>query len=238
MINKLYFGQYSHKDTIVHKIDPRLKLIYVFALSVFIFTLNKYLGILFFTLFVLLIAIASKISMKKLLQSLRPFYLMFVFLLVMYLIFSRNQLNQGIVVIWRFLMLLIMSYVLTYTTTTSDLVAAIEKLMKPLKIFNIKPRNIAVMISITIRFIPAMLLQFERLRESMLARLANFRNLRHIKLIMLSALEKMFKSASNLSDAMQSRLYNENAESHKIMRLSSNDYISLLIIAVFILVIY
>ena len=156
----------------------------------------------------------------------------------MYLLFSRNQLLLGTIYLWRFLMLIIISLLLTYTTTVSDLITAIEKLSKPLKIFNIKPRNIAVMISVAIRFIPVMFISLEKTREAMLSRLVNFRKIKYLKLLVLLLLEKMLKSASNLSDALHSRLYNENAKSSKIMKLEKNDYISIVVIIIFVLIIY
>ena len=148
-------------------------------------------------------------------------------LLLMYAIFSSNRIEEGIIVLWRFLLLILISFVLTYTTPLSNLTAAIEKLSKPLKIFGVKPRNIAIMISIAIRFFPVMFVCLERLREAMLARLADFRKLRSIKILVIALLENMFASASTLSDAMMARLYNENAESSRVMILKKNDYISL-----------
>jgi energy-coupling factor transport system permease protein len=130
------------------------------------------------------------------------------------------------------------SMLLTYTTTIQNLIIAIEKLSKPLKVFSIKPRNIAVMISVAVRFIPVMFIHFERAREAMLSRIANFRRTKNIKLLVTIVLEKMLKSASNLSDAMYSRLYNENVVDRKMMKLKKYDYLSFIVIAILILLIY
>ena len=240
MIRKLLFGQYKYKNSLIHTIDPRAKLVYVFLLSVFIFTINDFSDALIFSLFIIIIILLSKLGINDIINGLRPFFFIFVFILLMYLIFSRNKLEQGLIAIWRFLMLITVSLILTFTTSISSLIIAIEKLAKPLKILNMKPRNIAVMISATIRFVPLMFLHMERLKEAMLARLANFRRLKYIKLIMLALLERMFKSASNLSDAMQSRLYNENVESHKTLELGKYDYVSIVfvLICILILIIY
>ena len=118
------------------------------------------------------------------------------------------------------------------------MVTAIEKLTKPLKTFNIKPRNIATMISIAIRFVPSMFVAMEKTREAMLSRLADFKKIKHIRLFMIVMLEKMMKSSSNLSDAMQSRLYNENIENKRIIRLKTDDYLSIAILTILILIIY
>lgn len=240
MLKKLSFGQYTYKNSIIHSLDSRLKIIYVLMTGILIFLIDDFLKTAIFSFFIIIVILLSKIEIKNLIKSLRPFFFIFIFIFLMYLIFSRNKLEQGIFTLWRFLMLITISLILTFTTTISHMVIAIEKLIKPLKIPKIKPRNIAVMISITIRFIPVMFLNLEKLKEAMLARLANFKKSKHIKLIMLALLDRMFKSASNLSNAMQSRLYNENAESHKILKLGKYDYISVafILIFIFVLVIY
>lgn len=233
-----YFGQYRYKNSLLHGLDPRLKILYVFVLSILIFITDSLSKILIFSLVIILVILLSKIGVKSLFVSLRSFYSIFIFILVMYLLFSRNDIWQGMLTIWRFLMLILMSIILMYTTTISDLVCSIERLSSPMKVFNIKPRNIAVMISITVRFVPMMFANFERLRDAMTARLADLRKLRMVKLIMLCLLEKMLKSASNLSDSMQSRLYNENAKSSKSFKLDIYDYASVIFILIFAVVIY
>lgn len=238
MIRRLTFGQYRNKNSVIHKLDSRIKIIYVVVLGVLAFTIRTRFEITVFSLFILLLILLAKMNLRDLLKNLRPFYFIFIFIFLMYLLFSRNQLLLGTIYLWRFLMLIIISLLLTYTTTVSDLITAIEKLSKPLKIFNIKPRNIAVMISVAIRFIPVMFISLEKTREAMLSRLVNFRKIKYLKLLVLLLLEKMLKSASNLSDALHSRLYNENAKSSKIMKLEKNDYISIVVIIIFVLIIY
>ena len=240
MLKRLSFGQYAYKNSPMHRLDPRLKILYTLVFSILIFLINGIGKIVIFSLFVFAIILLSRLGIKNLVENLRPFFLIFAFIFVMYLLFSRNRLEQGVIAIWRFLMLIMTSLILTYTTTISSLVNAIERLAVPLKFVGVKPRNIAVMISITIRFVPLMFLNMEKLREAMLAKLANFRKLRHLKLIVIALLERMLKSALNLSDAMQSRLYDENIESRKIMRLCRYDYasIALVSILVFVFVIY
>lgn len=238
MLRRLTFGQYKGKNSVIHVLDARIKMVYVIVLGVLSFTAKSKFEILVFSLFMLFFIISAKMSFTDLMKNLMPFYFIFIFLLLMYLLFSRNQIVLGIVYLWRFLMLIMMSLLLTYTTTISELIAAIEKLLKPLKIFGIKPRNMAVMVSIAVRFIPVMFIKFEKAREAMLSRLANFRKLAHIKLLIINLLEKMLKSASNLSESMHSRLYNEDAESGKIMRLKKYDYLSIAVIMLLVLVIY
>src|SRR3989344_1828485 len=226
MINKLYFGQYRHKETILHSLDPRIKIIYVMVLSILAFISKDIYSITIFSVFIILCIMLAKIDIKTIINGLRSFYFIFIFLLFMYLVFSPGQLRQGFIAIWRFLMFILISLILTFTTPIAGLVAAIERLSKPLKVFGIKPRNIATMISIAVRFIPVMFINFEKTREAMLSRLADFKKMKNIRLIVILMLHKMLKSASSLSDAMYSRLYNGDVESNKNLVFEKYDYVS------------
>ncbi len=238
MLNKLYFGQYRDKETILHSLDPRIKMIYIFVLSILAFLSNNIKEIIFFSLFILLCMLLAKINIKTVFKGLRPFYFVFVFILTMYIVFSPNQLTHGFIAIWRFLMFILISLILTFTTPISSLVLALEKLSKPLKIFGIKPRNIATMVSIAIRFIPVMFVNFEKIREAMISKLADFKKIKHIKILIMLMLNKMLNSASNLSDAMYSRLYDEDVENKKALKFSQCDYISLVFMLILIVIIY
>ena len=238
MISKLYFGQYRHRETVLHSLDPRIKIIYVLVLSMLAFISKDIYSITIFSVFIILCIVLAKIDIKTIIKGLRSFYFIFIFLLSMYLIFSPGQLKQGFIAIWCFLMFILISLMLTFTTPISGLVAAIERLSKPLKVFGIKPRNIATMISIAVRFIPVMFINFEKTREAMLSRLADFRKMKNIKLVVILMLHKMLKSASSLSDAMYSRLYNGDVESNKNLVFEKYDYVSIIFVIILILIIY
>ena len=238
MIKRLTFGQFMDKNSFIHSLDARLKLVYVILLSILVFLIQNLKEIVILSMFILTIILISKINFNDLIRNLRPFYFASIFILMMYLLFSRSQLILGILAIWRFLMLVLISLAFTFTTKISDIIAAIERLTLPLRFFNIKPRNIATMISIAIRFVPSMFIAMGKTREAMLSRLADFKKIKHIRLFMIVMLEKMMKSSSNLSDAMQSRLYNENIENKRIIRLKTDDYLSIAILTILILIIY
>jgi len=229
MIKMLTFGQYVDKSSIIHNLDARLKLIYVVLLSILVFFIHNLKEIIILSAFITTILSLSRISLNSLIKNLRPFYFASIFILIMYLLFARSQLIFGILAIWRFLMLVLISLIFTFTTKISG---------KPLKAFNIKPRNIATMISIAIRFVPSMFVAMEKTREAMISRLADFKKIKHINRFMVVMLEKMLRSASNLSDAMQARLYNENVENKKIIKFKNYDYVSIMIVLILIAVIY
>ena len=153
----------------------------------------------------------------------------------MYIFFSADKLDQGILTIWRFILFITIASILTFTTTITGMVTAIEKLIKPLKIIKINPRTVALLIALTIRFIPALFLYADRIKDARLARLGNLKSIKHIKLFFLPLLERVFKSASNLSDAMLSRNYAEKRISYfNIIKLKYYDYLSSILLIIFV----
>ena len=145
----------------------------------------------------------------------------------MYAFFSKDELIKGLIVVWRFILLIITASVLTFSTTISDLVLALEKLFKPLKIVGVKSRDIAVMVSITLRFIPLFFLEATKIRDAKLSRLADLKKFKHIKLVVIPLLEKVFKRASNLSDAMEARCYrSEGTTNMRELRLGFRDFLA------------
>lgn len=228
-------GSYVFKNSFIHHLDARLKMLYVFALSTSIFSVGELPDVLIFTAVIAFILALSRMNLEYLVENLKRFFSVFLFLFLMYAIFSNDKIIEGLLVLWRFLMLILISLVLTYSTSPSNLTLAIEKISQPLRVFGIKPRNIALMVSVAMRFIPVMFLRFESRRDAMLTRLADLKKLKNIKILVISSLEKMFICASNLSDAMSARLYNEDSKSTKIMRLTRNDYISFIAFSMFVL---
>jgi len=238
MLKGLTLGQYSYKAAIIHKLDPRVKIISVIALSIFVFFIDSYYKMLILSIFILLLVLIAKINFKALIRNLKPFSAIIIFILLMYIFFARSQIGNGILSIWRFLLFMAIALILTFTTTITSMVTAIEKLLYPLKYAKINPRTIAVLISLTIRFIPSLFLYAERIRDARLARLGSLRNPKHIKLLFLPLLERIFKSASALSDAMSARGYSEKRVAYfNDIVLKPRDYFSLgfLLITLFII---
>jgi len=91
MIKRLTFGQYRSKDSSLHSLDARIKIIYVVVLGILSFGIKSKFDIVVFSLFMVCIVLLSKMSLREFIKNLMPFYFVFIFLLLMYLIFSRNQ---------------------------------------------------------------------------------------------------------------------------------------------------
>ena len=228
MVNN-FLGQYAYKNTLLHRLDPRLKILSVVFLSIFLFFLKAYLSFVLISFIILSLIFISKIRLTNLLRNLRPFTFFFIFILIMHIIFTPNKLNQGIITVWRFTLLIIVASILTFSTSISQLVYAIEKLFTPLKLIKINPRNIAVMVSATIRFIPLLFQEANQIRDAQKSRCTNFKKIKHTIGLIMPLLRKTFNRASNLADAMESRCYRDNNYSHFIeLKTTKLDYISAL----------
>ena len=229
------FGQYKYESTLIHRLDPRIKMALVFCISLSLFYIKGYISFIAVSILIFLIAAISKIKLKNMLLNLRPFLFFFVFILLMYALFSRDELAQGIIVVWRFVLLVILSSILTFSTSTSQMVYAIEKLFAPLRIIRINSRDLALMASATIRFIPVLFLEANNVMDAQRSRGANIKKIRNIRLLMASLLRKTFNRASNLADAIESRCYRNFGNSNfRELKLSAADYASVLFIALFV----
>ncbi len=232
MVNNL-FGQYMYKKTLLHNLDPRVKILLLIFISIFLFLFKTYPPFVLISSFITLLILISKIKIINLLKNLKPFIFFFAFILLMYALFSQEKLSEGIIVVWRFILLIIIASILTYSTSITQLVYAIEKLLKPLKLVGVSPRNIAVMVSATIRFIPLLLIEANKIKDAQKSRGANFRKIKHIIQLINTLLIKTFNKASNLADAMESRGYRDYSYSHfRELKLGMKDYISALFVII------
>ena len=236
MFRKLAFGQYAYKNSAMHKLDPRIKIVSVVVLSSAAFLIDSYSKIMIFSVFIISLIMLSKLKFSALLGSIRPFFFIFFFILLMYIIFSRNDLNSGILTIWRFILFIAIASILTFTTTITDLITAIEKLLKPLETIRINTRNFSLLIALTIRFIPALFLYAGRIKDAQSARLGSMKKPGQIKVFIAKLLDRIFSSASAVSDALVSRNYDGRRSSYfNPIKLGFMDYLSLSILIIVVL---
>ncbi|MBI2651673.1 energy-coupling factor transporter transmembrane protein EcfT [Candidatus Woesearchaeota archaeon] len=220
MLKKLAFGQYIHKNSAIHKLDARVKILSVFLLSLFASTIKSYDKMAILTFFVIFTVMLAKIGIIRLIKSLKPFFYMYLFIILMYTLFSKNQLLIGILTVWKFALFVVIGAILTFTTTITSLTNAIEKLLMPLKFFGINQRNVSLLLSLAIRFIPSFFLYAEKIKDARVSRLGAFK-IRHLNLLVAPLMERLFKTASTVSEAMLSRNYSskrkkQNCNGHKL----------------------
>ena len=239
MLKMLSFGQYRYRDSLIHKLDPRIKVIAVFILSASAFLIDSFYKMSLLSILILAFVVIARINFSSLIRNLRPLSPIILFILLMYILFSRDQIDKGVLSIWRFLLFVAIALILTFTTTITAMVTAIEKMLRPLKIFKINPRTFALLISLTIRFIPSSFLYAERIRDARLARLGSLKKVKHIQLLFVPLLDRVFKGASNLSDAMVARSYTSERKTYfNNIKLREYDYVSIILLISLVLIIF
>jgi biotin transport system permease protein/energy-coupling factor transport system permease protein len=228
-------GQYIYKESPVHRRDPRVKIITVIALSVNILQANI-IGLSAVTLLVLACSQLAGLSSKILLKNIRPFYPFFLCLFVMYILFTPGQpfmafpigsiqvsyegLQIGILQVGKFILLILAASLLTMTTRQSEITMGLERLLRPLKSIGISSHNIATMLSLALRFVPALADEMKNISEAQLARGANFNPNRvsgKIKAIYFLAAPlsvSIFRRCDDLADAMEARGYQPGARTY------------------------
>ncbi|MGV8058464.1 MAG: energy-coupling factor transporter transmembrane component T family protein [Smithellaceae bacterium] len=251
-------GSYIAGASILHHIDPRIKLAFVVGLSLVILTV-KPLTSLFIGLALCLLVFLGRISSRAIGQALKPllFFIVLIFLVhalwtdgdplfvVPYIgvTLSGQGLEQGFFVSWRFLCLILAAVLLTMSTQPSQMIAAIKFFLQPLKLLRLPVDNIAVMIMLALRLMPVLLAQKDQIEIARRARGYNGRSLSFILRIRAflqlatRILLSVFQRADELAAAMEARNYQLAPRTSFVeLRLTTYDFIVLFFLGIFIVI--
>ncbi|MBO5046380.1 MAG: energy-coupling factor transporter transmembrane protein EcfT [Clostridia bacterium] len=257
MLKDVSFGQYYPVDSFVHRMDPRLKLVFLIAYIVAIFLAKNFYG-LGACLLVLVLAVAfSRVPVRKVLRSMKGILFLVVFTAVINLFFYRGEeilfswkfitiSKEGIIfsifLVLRLFLLVMCSSLLTYTTTPVALTDGLESLLTPLKWIKFPVHELALIMSIALRFIPILMDETERIMNAQKARGANFESGGLIKRakaiipVLIPLLLSAFRRAEELGDAMDARCYmgSKNRTKYKKLKFGWRDLIGFLLVAALI----
>ncbi|MBQ8648915.1 MAG: energy-coupling factor transporter transmembrane protein EcfT [Clostridia bacterium] len=252
MLKDITFGQYYEGNSPVHKTDPRAKIVLLIAMIVFVFLANNIFSVVFAALSVFTLMYISGVPLRmyaKNLKAILPIIIFTAFINVFY-----GDKNTGIVfevwkltVTWggiyraffmatRIILLIFISSALTYTTTPNDLTDAIERLLSPLKYVGLKSavHILAMMMTITLRFIPTLIEETEKIMNAQKARGADLENgnlkqrVKALIPILIPLLISAIRRSYELAEAMECRCYNggEGRQRMKQLHFSFRDYIA------------
>ena len=258
-MNNVTFGRYSPLNTFTHKVDPRNKILILILLMVSIFlqfhvwSTTLLLSGVFLILLICLMLI-SKVNFLDLFKSLKSMWFLVIFLLVIYVFipnptykFVCYRFNDHYAIYWdsfyqsgyiilRLILMISLTMVLTSTTKPMDLTYAFEWYMTPLKIIRFPVHEIAMTLSIALRFIPTLLDETDRIMKAQASRGVDFNRgglFKRFKAV-ISLIIPLFVSAiqrsEELSDAMEARGYNprEKRTRYRKLTFSWRDIIALL----------
>lgn len=228
MFRDVTFGQYYLADSFVHRMDARIKLLLCLLFMVGIFFVTSFVGFAFVALFLLTVVLLSKVPLGSVLRSVKGIIVLLLFTAILNLFFTKNGTllwswwifeiyDEGIKfatkMLLRLSLLVIGSNLLTLTTTPVDLTHAVESLLSPLNVLHFPVREIALIMSLTLSFIPGLIEETDRIIRAQKARGANFDTGNIISRakafvpIIIPLLVGGFRRAEELANAMNSRCY-------------------------------
>lgn len=227
MIGNITLGQYVPGNSILHRLDPRTKIFWTALLMVVTFLINTWQEYVMMGALIIVLLIISGIPVKQTLKGLKPllFILAFTALLNIFLTGGTPVLTIGPVKITyegiisaiklflRLIMLVITASLMTLTTTPMTMTDGIEKLLKPLGRIGVPAHEIAMMMSIALRFIPTLMEETERIMKAQASRGADFdtgsifSRIKSFIPVLVPLFVSAFKRADELAEAMESRCY-------------------------------
>ena len=244
------FGQYIPGDSLIHKMDARVKLVLLMVYIVLIFCTSNFYALSVPVLLAILFMLLSKVSIKQYLKSMKMMIFVIIITSIFNLFYGKGEvyfslgplsvteggINNSIIIVARIICLLIVSASLTFTTSPTDLTDAIERLMKPLKVFHIKVHEIAMMMSIALRFVPTLLEETDKIMMAQKSRGANLddggfiQRAKALIPVFIPLFVSAFRRAFDLAIAMECRCYNggKGRTRMKSLHMQKRDYVGVL----------
>ncbi len=247
MLKDITLGQFFPGDSVVHRLDPRVKMLMMVAYIVVVFLVKGFLGYLVLFAFLAGATLLSHIKPKFLLRSIKPILFIVVMTFVLNVLFTRGEkllVEWGILHIYwegvrfavfmslRLVFLLLGTSLLTLTTSPMALTDALERLLKPLKAIRFPVHEMAMMMTIALRFIPTLLEETDKIMKAQTARGADFDsgNLFARAKAMVPLLVPLFvgafRRADELAMAMEARCYHGggNRTRMKVLKVQRIDW--------------
>lgn len=227
MLRDITLGQYYQTESVIHRLDPRVKLAGTLLFIISLFFFRNFIGYLVAALFLALVIGLSHVPFRFMVKGMRAV----VFLLLITVVFNLFLTpGEALVSIWkltitkeglatavtmavRLTMLIIGSSIMTLTTTPNNLTDGLEKGLRPLKLFKVPVHEVAMMMSIALRFIPILLEETDKIMKAQIARGADFesgnliRRAKALVPLLVPLFISAFRRANDLAMAMEARCY-------------------------------
>lgn len=246
MMEKMIFGRYIPAESPLHRMDPRSKLILVFLFVCVVFIANNAITYGLLALYTLFMVLSSKVPIRFLIGGLKLVLWLVLFTLVLHLFFTKEGdiifqwgwitiyeegLKQGVFISLRFFLLILMTSLLTLTTTPIEITDGIEVLLDPLKKIKFPVHELALMMSISLRFIPTLMQETDKIMKAQTARGVEFSSgplkerVKAIIPLLIPLFIGSFKRAEELAIAMEARGYRggEGRTKYRLLKWSLLD---------------
>lgn len=256
MIREITLGQYYQADSVVHRMDPRTKIVGTIVYIVALFLANNCIGYLVSALFLISMIKISKVPFRFMVRGMKSI----VFLLLVTITFNlfltpgtplvtlwkltitEEGLKQAVYMALRLAFLILGSSLMTLTTTPNNLTDGLEKLLSPLKVIRVPVHEVAMMMAIALRFIPILLDETDKIMKAQTARGADFESGNLIKKaksmvpLLVPLFISAFRRANDLAMAMEARCYRGGKYRTKMkpLKYHSRDLIAYLILVLMV----
>ena len=251
MLKDITLGQYFPGDTVIHRLDPRTKLLMVILYIVSLFLCEWFISYGVALAFLITAVVLSKIRPKALFKGLKPLLIIILFTAVLNLFYTDGTVlvkfwifkitREGIInaffLVLRIMLLVMGTFLLTYTTSPIALTDGLESLLSPLKRVGFPVHELAMMMSIALRFIPTLIEETDKIISAQKARGADFetgnifRRAKALIPILVPLFVSAFRRADELATAMECRCYHGGKGRTKLKQLHyrRRDVITLLL---------
>lgn len=261
MIREITIGQYYPADSFIHRLDPRVKIVCTLLFLISLFVQNSLPGYLIATLFLAFVIHTSNVPFKFIVRGLKAIILLLMFTVVMNLFLTKegnvlihvwifriteNGLRISVFMAVRLIYLILGSSLMTFTTTPNALTDAIESLLGPLKRFKVPVHEVAMMMSIALRFIPILLEETDKIMKAQIARGADLESgniLQKTKAmvpILVPLVVSAFRRANDLAMAMEARCYcgGEGRTKMKPLIYQRQDFVAYTIMIAYLILVF
>ncbi len=250
MLKDITIGQYVPGNSLIHRLDPRTKIVAVFLYMVALFSSGDSTGYLIVTAFTISMVFLSKVPWLMILKGIRPLWIILVLTMGLHLFLTQGDiiwqmgfvkitqqgLRQGVFMTLRLVYLVTITSLLTLTTTPIALTDGIESVLKAL--FVPVAHELAMMMTIALRFIPTLIEETEKIMKAQMARGADFDSggivsrAKSLIPLLVPLFLSSFRRADELAMAMEARCYRggENRTRMKQLQMTGLDYMAFIIV--------
>ena len=257
MLTNITLGQYYPVDSPIHRLDPRVKLLLTLVYIVAVFLAKSWFGYLVLAGYVVLVARLARVPLKLLFRGLKPLRVILIITFLLNLFFTggdtvwvsfwiiritREGFLQALFYSLRLAFLVVGTSLLTLTTSPVSLSDALEVLLSPLKKIHFPAHELAMMMTIALRFVPTLLEEADKIMKAQMARGADFESgnliarAKAMVPLLVPLFVSAFRRASDLAMAMESRCYHggEGRTRLRVLKLTRNDLWAVLVTAGFL----
>lgn len=256
MLKDITIGQHYPTGSYIHKLDPRTKIIITFALIVGLFIINTFLPYIYIVAFIASAIYISKIPFKYIIKGLKPLRIIIIITFIINIFMTqghtittlgplsitREGVHQAFFMAIRLMLLVMGTSILTLTTSPITLTDGIEHLLNPLKKIGVPAHELAMMMTIALRFIPTLLEETDKIMKAQIARGADFESgnilsrAKSLVPLLVPLFISAFRRADELAMAMEARCYRggENRTRMKELNMTSKDTVALSLTTVLI----